>query len=61
MRSGGEASTDLEVGVVELVGDVPAEHAELAPLQQHRVEKTERKQQLLVPDNNAHRAWIETQ
>ena len=53
MRSGGEASTDLEVGVVELVGDVPAEHAELTPLQQHRVEETERKQQLLVPDNNA--------
>ena len=45
----------LEVGVVELVRDVPAQHAELASLKQHRVEEAEREQQLLVPAITTHR------
>lgn len=38
----------LKVGVVELVGDVPAEHQELLSFQQDRVEETEAEEQLLV-------------
>ena len=39
----------LKVGVVELVGNVPAEHEELPSLEEHRVEEAQREQQLLVP------------
>ena len=40
--------TDLEVGVVEVVLDVPAEHEELASLDEDRVEVDQTEQQLLV-------------
>ncbi len=40
--------THLEVGVVEVVGDVPAEHEELAALDQRGVEVGEAEEQLLV-------------
>mmetsp|Transcript_29052 Transcript_29052/g.63632 ORF Transcript_29052/g.63632 Transcript_29052/m.63632 type:complete len:303 (+) Transcript_29052:1298-2206(+) len=39
---------DLEVGVVEVVGDVPAEVSELAPIDEHRVEPAHGVEQLLV-------------
>lgn len=41
----GDANT--EVGLIELVADVPAEGSELTPLLHHRVEEAQSKQQLL--------------
>lgn len=38
---------DAQVGLVELVADVPAERPELAPLLHHRVEEAQREQELL--------------
>lgn len=43
-----ERKSCLKVGVVELVGDVPAQHEELSSLQQHRVEVAEGEEKLLV-------------
>lgn len=40
--------SDLKVGVVEVVRNVPAKHQELAALNEHRVEVAETEQQLLV-------------
>lgn len=38
----------IKVGVVEVVGDIPAQSQELASLQQHRVKEAEREQEALV-------------
>ena len=46
MRSG--VLTRLEVGVVEVVRDVPAKHQELATFDEYRVEVAQTEQQLLV-------------
>jgi len=38
----------LKVGVIEVIGDVPAQHEELASFNEHRVEIAETEEQLLV-------------
>ncbi len=47
-NGGAVKETNLKVGVVEIVGDVPAEREELAALEQHGVKECEAEEQLLV-------------